>query len=612
MLYAGPPGALTGRLTPTTPETTMDDTTTAITPTDLPSIEHPGLGESGPTRTIPACPIELVHPSSWNYRKIFNEAKLAELTADIAAAGITHDLVVRKHPTIPDAFEIVCGERRFRAAKRAGLAAVPVKVRELDDRQAREVSISENGNRDDVHPLEEADGFLDLHVNYNESVEEIAGRFGVSVKLVHQRLSLAKLCDEGRTAFLEGRLTWGVALRLARLPTLDYQREAVKYLEERAKSYGQPVAFHEAARWVDQRYHLRLADAPFDTKAADLLPGVGACGPCPRNSDAQIPMFGDEVTPGQCMDPVCFARKKERGWEVAAAALADGRKVLTAEQSVKIMPPYPGGPWMEGYVRPEEKPREFGGKKTWHQLLGALTPAAVIARDRDGKPVELLPPDELKAAVKKAGLGQTKVAAKARSSSSSSSSSGRGHKTWQDQQKERETVAAAQVREVADAFAKRTPPTDDRAWWQAITKAVLLNDVHGMKPLIAHLKLDLKKKRKGVPAGASEYMQMEAALAEEIDVRTPGGCRELLTVGILTAGVSVDSELTNSLEPLAKLYSFDPEAVAKKARAEIEAAKKKPAAVVAKPAGKGAGKATAPASKKPAAKKAPAKKGGRK
>jgi ParB/RepB/Spo0J family partition protein len=586
---------LTGT-TPNPPETNMDNDQITIT-----SLDHAGVGESGPTTTIPAYPLEQLTPAPWNPRKHFDEAQLAELAQDIATRGVLQPLVVRTCPSNSSRYEIVCGERRFRAAGRAGLAAVPVVVRQLDDREALECAISENGQRENLHPLEEADGFLALHTLHGEGVEDIAARFGVSTKLVHERLTLSKLCGEGRKAFLEGKLTWGVALRVARLPSQDYQREAVKYFIEDRPQWQGPLTAGDAARWIDQRYHLRLATAPFDTKSSSLLAGVGACAGCPKNSDAQVTVF-DDVTPGQCMDPVCFSRKKEAAWQQAAAdAAAEGRRVLTAEQSAAIAPPYNGAPWRDGYVPLDEKPAEYGGRKTWAQLLGDHAPTPVVVRGADGQAVPLYSPDDFKAAVKKAGLKPLKKAPKRSSSGSSSNAS------WKKQQEEREAVALGQVRAIADAFAKRTVPTDDRAWWQALTRAVLLNESSSMKAVAVHLKLDLTKKRKGV---VGEYQQMFAAVAEEIDARSPGGCRELLVLGMLGCALGGDDNLPDTHLPLAKVYGIDPKALTKKVKADLESAKKKPAAEVAKPSGKKTTKA-APAAKKAPAKPA-AKKGARK
>src|SRR6476619_1398759 len=106
-----------------------------------------------------AIAIELVKPSATNPRKYFDEGKLAELAASIKAKGVIVPLVTR---AVNGHYEIVAGERRWRASKIAGLATVPVVVRELTDVQVLEIQLIENLQREDVHPLEEADGFARL------------------------------------------------------------------------------------------------------------------------------------------------------------------------------------------------------------------------------------------------------------------------------------------------------------------------------------------------------------------------------------------------------------------------------------------------------------------
>jgi ParB/RepB/Spo0J family partition protein len=570
----------------------MDDTSTAPAP-DV-TLDHPGVGESGPTTTIPACPVASLRPAPWNPRKHFDEEQLATLATDIAAKGVLQPLVVRALPASPPGgpYEIVCGERRFRAAQRAGLAAVPVVVRVLDDREALECAISENGQRENLHPLEEADGFLALHTLHNESVEDIAARFGVSTKLVHQRLSLAKLCDEGRAAFLEGKLSWGTALRVARLTSLDHPREAVKHCTERHASFGATTT-QEAARWIEAHFHLRLADAPFDTKAPDVLPGVGACTACPRNSDAQVPMFGDDVTPGQCMDPACFARKKEAAWQAAAAPAAQGRKVLTAEQSAAAAPYYAGGAWSGGYATPNDKPYELGGKKTLRQLLGANMPETVIARDREGKPVEVIPPDALKEALKKAGLGKKKKGGSAKGSKSAAD--------YRAESEARAKVQAAVAQACRDALAKRTLVDGDRALWQFLALVVSMAFEDASRAV-------LERRNGGKPL---KFKADDPCLPqkEETAALSPSGSRAFIfDVLIEDVAEGFNHDVAKALFAFLKV---DAAAAEKRARAEIEAAKKKPAAVEAKPSGKKIGKAAAPAAKKAPAKPA-AKKGGRK
>jgi ParB/RepB/Spo0J family partition protein len=388
-------------------------------------IDDPGTAATGPTRMIPALAVVRITPAHWNPRKVYDPAQTETLAADVRVRGILEPLVVRpRERDGVEGYEIVCGERRYRAAMLAGLLHVPAVVRELGDREALECAVSENGQRESLHPLEEADAFITLHVTYNESAEDIAARFGVTVRLVHQRLSLAALCQEGRDAFREGVLSWGSALRIARLSSQDYQREAVEWARttravRMAQGSETGVAAAEVGRWIESRYHLRLDRAPFDVADGELLAGVGGCGTCPKNTDRQRALFEEELGFAECTDPVCFSRKKEAAWqrEAAAYAVAQGREgavVLTAEASASVAPAWPGALPSGGYVEPDAKPLEHGGKRTWTQLLGVHMPPTVVVRGRDGQPVELIEPSALKAACAAAGLKKLTKAAKAK------------------------------------------------------------------------------------------------------------------------------------------------------------------------------------------------------
>ena len=126
------------------------DTETNNANETIESLAHEGVGESGPTTMVPAFPLSRLKPAPWNPRKHVDMEALVALTADISARGILEPLVVRE---LPEHHEIVCGFRRYLAAQRVGLEAVPVIVRELDDKAALEAAISENGQREGLHPL---------------------------------------------------------------------------------------------------------------------------------------------------------------------------------------------------------------------------------------------------------------------------------------------------------------------------------------------------------------------------------------------------------------------------------------------------------------------------
>lgn len=160
-----------------------------------------------------------------NPRKRFDALSLQELANSIAQVGILEPLIVRPHPDRMDGYELIAGARRLRAARLAGLETVPCLVRTLSDAEALEVAVTENLQRQDVHPLDEADGYHALMESDGAySVEAVAARFGKSTSYVYQRLKLRGLTPEAREAFETDEITAAHAVRLARLSAADQAR----------------------------------------------------------------------------------------------------------------------------------------------------------------------------------------------------------------------------------------------------------------------------------------------------------------------------------------------------------------------------------------------------
>ena len=391
---------------------------------------------------------------------------------------------------------------------------------------------------------------------------------------MHQRLSLARLCPEGREAFLTDKLSWGVALRIARLPA-EFQVSAVEYLAKPRPSWERPWTVESAGDWIAQRYHLRLASAPFDINDATLVPEAGACIACPRNTDTQVPMFGDEVTPGQCTDPVCFARKKEAAWQRKAAEVAGSRPVLTFEQSAAVAPQYHGAPLRGGYVKLTDKPQDHGGRKTWAQLLGTQAPTPVIVRSEDGEPIEAIPPDALKAACAAVGLKKlTKMEGGARREPKYD---------FKAEREANEKIAAAIRAAATDALGMRTVAADDRAFWQMLTQSV--------SRLVNYREELILRRNSGKPPKGD----WQKFLDDEIACLSVSGCRAMLVELLLETLDNDDTADAN--DQLLAWLKVDAATIEKRVRQEILAAKAPPPASTKKPS-----------AKKPAAKAA--KKGG--
>jgi ParB family chromosome partitioning protein len=170
--------------------------------------------------------IEDVHPSPGQPRKQFDDARLDELAASIKAQGIIQPLVVRLREG--GGYELIAGERRWRAAQRAGLHEVPAVVRDVAEKRAFEMALVENLQREDLNPIEEAQGFERLIEEFGYTQEALAGRVGKDRSTVANALRLLRLPTSVRTLVTEGRLQMGHARALLGL-------EAVEAIERLAR-----------------------------------------------------------------------------------------------------------------------------------------------------------------------------------------------------------------------------------------------------------------------------------------------------------------------------------------------------------------------------------------
>ena len=160
-------------------------------------------------------PISMVESCSSQPRKYFDEAALADLADSIREHGIIQPLTVRKLSS--GYYQIIAGERRWRAARLAGLSEVPVVVIEADDRKAAELAMIENLQREDLNPMEEAAGFQSLVETYHMTQEEAAEAVGKSRSAVANALRLLGLCPAVRKLVEEGALSAGHARALLSL-----------------------------------------------------------------------------------------------------------------------------------------------------------------------------------------------------------------------------------------------------------------------------------------------------------------------------------------------------------------------------------------------------------
>ncbi|MGY2048045.1 ParB/RepB/Spo0J family partition protein [Methylobacterium sp. JK268] len=159
-------------------------------------------------------PIEFLRPNPRNPRRHFAETELEELAASIRTRGVIQPIVARAVPRVPDTFEIVAGERRWRAAQRAGLHDVPVVVVEIDDRTSLEYAILENVQRADLNAIEEAAGYERLMSEFGYSQTELAEIIGKSRSHLANTLRLLNLPPSVRDQVVAGAITAGHARAL--------------------------------------------------------------------------------------------------------------------------------------------------------------------------------------------------------------------------------------------------------------------------------------------------------------------------------------------------------------------------------------------------------------
>lgn len=160
-------------------------------------------------------PMEKIRAGTFQPRRTFSPEALSELVASVREKGILQPVLVR--PT-PDGYELVAGERRFRAAEAAGLSSIPAVVRKFTDREALEVALVENVQRADLNPIELAEGYQRLHQEFSLSQEQVAERVGKDRATVSNTLRLLRLPAAVRQALVAGRISSGHARALLSLP----------------------------------------------------------------------------------------------------------------------------------------------------------------------------------------------------------------------------------------------------------------------------------------------------------------------------------------------------------------------------------------------------------
>jgi ParB/RepB/Spo0J family partition protein len=336
-------------------------------------------------------------------RKHFNKVELDELAKSIKTVGVLSPILARP---VNGRFEIVFGERRFIAAKLAGLTAIDVTVRTLSDEQVLEVQLVENLQREGLHELAEAEGYGQL-IKLGHNADEIAEKVGKSRGYIYARMKLLALCADARNAFYEGKFPPSSALLLARIP-MPVQLEALREIISNPYDDA-PMSFREVKRLIHETYMLRLSDAGFPTTDATLITAAGACSTCPKRTGNQPELFDDVKSKDLCTDPMCFKAKRQANAARGIAAAKDsGQEVITGKDAKKVMP-WNHGQLADGFKKLTDKCYDDKKQRTWGQLLGKDFVPTLVQDPESGVLVKVVPPAAVKEALQFAGVAQQRT-----------------------------------------------------------------------------------------------------------------------------------------------------------------------------------------------------------
>lgn len=281
--------------------------------------------------------LDRIRPSKTNPRKRVRPGYMEELTATIKKHGVVQPIRVRPLGKADEGYEIVFGECRWKASKAAARETIPCIVTPLDEETVLDLQIIENSQRDDVHPLDEAEGYAHLQKR-GASIQAIADRVGKPASHIAQRLKLCTLSAKCLKALEADEITMGVANLLAKLPTAAIQDRALEEVNRHIYDDNAQVTVAEARKIVERDVMLDLSEAPFDTTDPLLVESAGACATCPKRTGAQALLFADASSPDLCTDSGCYKGKADAFFKVRSkTVVADGGEVLTKKDARSLL-----------------------------------------------------------------------------------------------------------------------------------------------------------------------------------------------------------------------------------------------------------------------------------
>ncbi|MEJ0080837.1 MAG: ParB/RepB/Spo0J family partition protein [Puia sp.] len=239
----------------------------------------------------------------FNYRKYFSEKALEDFATEIALHGIISPLTLRAMSS--GRYELVAGERRLRAARIAKLKEVPAVIKVLTDDEVIELQLSENLQRENPHPMHEAQAIGQMQKT-GKNINEIAARLGKSKQFVYSRLKLLTLIESLQEMFLADKFTILEAFEIASI-SQDSQAE---FFNAYCTGWRDQKDFDlDNLSYALSQFKYDLKEAPFNTKDKELIPEAGACTGCPSNTASLKTLFPEFAKHAVCTSKSCYHRK---------------------------------------------------------------------------------------------------------------------------------------------------------------------------------------------------------------------------------------------------------------------------------------------------------------
>lgn len=535
-------------------------------------------------------PIARIKPCPLNPRKRFNETKLLELAANIKALGVVHPLLVRP---VADGYEAIAGHRRLRAAALAELDVLPAMVRVISDREALDLMLSENLQREDLNPIEEAEGLqqlLELKGDDGEPLytrESLAAKLGRTKMHISNALRLLRLPKRAREACETGELAASVAYILASVPSAEQRAAAAK---EVLDGYGDgPLSKRETSDLIRRKYMTELRGAPFELTDKKLLPETskdgerygGACVDCPWNSK-NIEWQHNKSQTQMCTHVECFREKIALHTQAAKdKALAAGHLIVEGQRANRYI--WFDGTPQQGFVKLNEKPSasELSGTvdakkvKSWKKMLdGDTTAPVVVVIDDKGRAHEIVETRHAVEAAKQNGYEQffagKKMAAPAQQRSADA------------EERERRKL------ELATAMEGLAQMVEAAEKGKCVENEPTL---HASLPVLVLFELALHHagcdgetvviKRRGLTVKKTSYDQpdREGALREAATAMNPGQVFALSLELLAAGGMKYHGVRFDGFTALARAYGLDVKEIEAKVKSAAKAKKKKGNAV---------------------------------